>query len=144
MKELSLLLVATALGIIAAAVPRASGRAFAKPLPSWQEPQKPEKPDKQLPDPNVQPPPNPAQQNGQQPDQPQAQPPQTGTPQSQSFSGKIVKEKGQFVLKNDSAKTTYMLDNQDKARQFEGKQVMVTGTLDTASNTIHVTDIKPA
>ena len=146
MKTLNLLVMATAFGVVAAALPVVAGRAFAKASPSWQEPQKPAKPDKQLPDPNAQPP-NPAQQNGQKPDQQQGeqgqQPPQAGAPQqSQSFSGKIVSENGQFMLKDAGMKASYKLDDQEKAKQFNGKQVMVTGTLDTASNTIHVTDIQ--
>ena len=37
-----------------------------------------------------------------------------------------------------------MLDDARKASQFEGKKVKVTGTVDTASNTIHVESIEEA
>jgi hypothetical protein len=60
--------------------------------------------------------------------------------------GKIVKTKsGQFALLTDvqAGKGVY-LDDQDKAKPFEGKMVKVTGTLDVASNTVHVTGIEPA
>ena len=35
------------------------------------------------------------------------------------------------------------IDQKDKAKQFEGKQVKVNGSLDKASSTIHITDIQP-
>ena len=38
----------------------------------------------------------------------------------------------------------HRLDNQDEAKKYEGKQVKVTGTLEVASNTIHVTKIEAA
>jgi Protein of unknown function (DUF5818) len=47
---------------------------------------------------------------------------------------------GDFVLssKND----VYRLDNQDKARQFVGEKVKITGTLEPKSKTIHVVAIE--
>ena len=62
---------------------------------------------------------------------------------AQSFSGKIAKDKGKLVLKDHSG-TKYQLDDQDKAKQFAGKEVTITGSVDTASNTIHIQDINPA
>jgi len=59
------------------------------------------------------------------------------------FTGKVIKTKGQFVLMDLAAKATYALDDQEKAKTFEGKTVQVTGTLETASNTIHILNIKP-
>jgi hypothetical protein len=38
----------------------------------------------------------------------------------------------------------YQLDDQRTAKKFAGKSVSVSGTIDTASNTIHVTEIKAA
>jgi hypothetical protein len=38
----------------------------------------------------------------------------------------------------------HFLDDQDSAKKYEGKQVKVTGTLEAASNTIHVTKIEEA
>jgi hypothetical protein len=60
---------------------------------------------------------------------------------SQVFVGKIAKSKGDVVFKDDAG-TAYKLDNTDQAKSFVGKSVKVTGTLDTATNTIHVTNIE--
>jgi hypothetical protein len=62
----------------------------------------------------------------------------------QTFVGKIVRiTNGQFALLTDetSGKGLY-LDNQDKAKEFEGKMVKVTGVLEVAKNLVHVTDIE--
>jgi hypothetical protein len=61
--------------------------------------------------------------------------------QSQTFMGKISKSKGDLVLKDDAG-TSYKLDNADQAKQWVGKSVKVTGTLDATTNTIHVTNIE--
>jgi len=58
------------------------------------------------------------------------------------FTGTIMKKGDNFVLNDAANKTTYMLDDAEKASQFEGKKVRVTGTVDVASNTIHVETIK--
>jgi hypothetical protein len=55
-----------------------------------------------------------------------------------------VKEKGKLVLKDTAANVSYQLDDQDRARQFEGKQVKVTGKLDMNTNLIHVESIEAA
>jgi len=47
-----------------------------------------------------------------------------------------------YVLFNAAGKTVYQLDDQKKPVQFAGKKVVVSGTLDKATSTIHVTDIK--
>ena len=52
-----------------------------------------------------------------------------------------MKSGDKYVLQVGSM--TYQLDDQDKAKQFEGKQVKVNGSLDKASSTIHITDIQP-
>lgn len=59
-----------------------------------------------------------------------------------SFTGTVVNANGKYVLKTDSG--TYQLDDQDKAKQFEGKQVTVTGSLDSATSVLHVANITPA
>jgi hypothetical protein len=46
------------------------------------------------------------------------------------------------MLQDDTNKTSYKLDNAKQAKKFSGKNVKVTGTLDSASNTIHVTDVE--
>jgi len=70
----------------------------------------------------------------------QASPSQAEAPDS--FSGTVVKVGNKSVLKTDTA--TYHLDDQEKAKQFEGKQVKVSGSLDKATRTIHISDIQPA
>jgi len=62
------------------------------------------------------------------------------------FVGEVVKARnGQYALLTDKQKGTgFYLDDQDKAKQFENKDVKVEGTLDVATNTIHVSNIMPA
>ena len=70
---------------------------------------------------------------------------QQNDPQTQdakAFNGTIVKEKGKLVLKDAAANVSYQLDNQEKAKQFEGKQAKVTGRLDLETNLIHVENIE--
>jgi len=55
-----------------------------------------------------------------------------------------VKMGGKYVLFDPASKAIYELDDQAKPEQFAGQKVKVTGTLDKANKTIHVTDIKPA
>jgi Protein of unknown function (DUF5818) len=55
----------------------------------------------------------------------------------------IVKSGEKYVL-TTSDNVSYELDDQERASQFEGKQVQVTGTLDKSSNMIQVRDIKAA
>ena len=61
---------------------------------------------------------------------------------AESFTGTVVKSGDKYVLKTDTG--TYQIDDQDKAKQFEGKQVKVSGNLDKATSTLHVTDIQAA
>lgn len=53
-----------------------------------------------------------------------------------------VKMGGKYVLYNPTTKTVYELDDQTKPGGFAGEKVKVTGTLDKATKTIHVTDIQ--
>lgn len=62
--------------------------------------------------------------------------------QPQIFSGKIVKSHGMAVLRDEATSTDYKLDNEDQAKQYMGKNVRVTGTLDPSTNTIRVTNIE--
>ncbi len=55
-----------------------------------------------------------------------------------------VKMGSKYVLFNKANKKVYELDDQTKPQQFAGDKVTVKGTLDAATNTIHVTDIEPA
>ena len=47
-----------------------------------------------------------------------------------------------YVLYDAATKTTYQLDDQNLAQPYAGAKVKVTGTLDSATKTIKVSDIK--
>ena len=62
------------------------------------------------------------------------------------FVGKVIKAKdGRYALLTDeqAGKGVY-LDNEEKAKEFEGKNVKVTGVLEVAKNLVHVSDIQLA
>jgi uncharacterized protein YdeI (BOF family) len=99
----------------------------AQPQPNQAQPQ----PDQAAPQPQPQ----------QQPDQAQPQPNQTQS--SATFTGTVVKNGEQYMLR-DSTGQIYGLDDSDKAKQFEGKTVKVTGQLDAQAKVIHVQDIQSA
>jgi uncharacterized protein YdeI (BOF family) len=76
----------------------------------------------------------------------EAQMPASGeatTHEAKTFTGNIVKENGGLVLKDPVTKVSYKLSDHAKAKQYIGKQVKVTGKLDTNSNTIRVEIIEP-
>jgi flagellar basal body-associated protein FliL len=78
--------------------------------------------------------------------QQQQQMPQQQQPmqqEAQTFKGKIAQVNGSFVLQDETGKVSYPVDDQDQAKQYEGKDVQVVGTLDAATNTIHITNIQP-
>jgi hypothetical protein len=106
-------------------------------LIAWSQAQRPQPVPQPLP-----PPARPTAQPDPQPEQP-ASPPlqQQQQPAAQTFSGTIVKDGGTYVLKV-SRDSSYRLDDQDKAKQYEGKQVRIAGTLDANTNSIHVTSIE--
>jgi uncharacterized protein DUF5818 len=54
-----------------------------------------------------------------------------------------VKMGGKYVLYDAAAKKVYQLDDQTKPQQFAGQNVKITGTVDKAGETIHVTNIEP-
>jgi len=60
---------------------------------------------------------------------------------ARSFEGKITKSGDKLVLQESSTQTAYQIDDQDKAKQFQGKEVKVMATLDPNTNTLHVVDI---
>ena len=71
--------------------------------------------------------------------QPQAQ----TQAKKQTFTGTVAKaEDGSYVLEMGGA--SYKLDDQSEAAKYVGKQVKVTGVLDSGTNTIHVSNIQPA
>jgi hypothetical protein len=60
------------------------------------------------------------------------------------FSGKIVKSGAKLVLTDPDNKTTYQLDDQQKARDVLNQRVRITGALDPSTGTIRVSVINPA
>jgi hypothetical protein len=76
--------------------------------------------------------------------QDQMQQPDTRKPaaETKTFSGKIVKTGNMLVLSDAEGKTTYKLDDQQKAKAFVNKDVKVTGVLDDATGMIRVTAIE--
>jgi Protein of unknown function (DUF5818) len=112
-------------------------------LIAWSELQNPQP----MPQPRPDPPPLPDQQREQPPDHQQPAQPVNADAQQQSsmqtMTGTIVKEDGRYVLKASDNKT-YQIDDQEKAKQFEGKQVKIVGSLDMSTSTIRIQSIEPA
>jgi len=82
-----------------------------------------------------------AQPSQTQPSQ-SAQTSPTSAQNPKEFTGMIVKEKGAMMLKDSSSKVSYKVDDDSKVKDYEGKQVKVTGTLDSSTNVIHVDSIQ--
>ena len=108
-------------------------------LIAWSSQQKPQPAPQPLPPPD---------KGIPQPDPPAAQPAnppaQQQTPsqaQNQTFMGKIVKDGDKYVLKGAGG-TTYQLGEQSGVKQYEGKDVKITGTLDPDNNTIRIVKIE--
>ena len=76
--------------------------------------------------------------------QAQAQTTVPGDQMIQTFSGKILKSKGDLVLKDSASETVYQLDSGDQMKSYFGKSVKVTGSLDVANKLIHVSNIEVA
>ena len=67
-----------------------------------------------------------------------------GTNDPKACTEACVKMGGKYVLFDGASKAVYQLDDQTKPKSFAGQKVQVTGDLDKATKTIHVTDIKAA
>jgi hypothetical protein len=59
-------------------------------------------------------------------------------------TGACVKAGSKYVLYDAPTKTIYKLDNQKMPDAFAGTQVVVTGTVDQATSTVHVVSISAA
>lgn len=79
-----------------------------------------------------------------QPSQGMSQAPDQDSTQAQpmSYSGTVMKANGKYCLKTDTG--NLQLDDQTKAKKYNGKQVTVTGTMDKSTGMLHVSDIAPA
>ena len=77
--------------------------------------------------------------------QPAQQPDSAGSAsEAKTFTGKIVKDGDKLVLTDADGKTTYQIDDQQKAKAFLNKSVKVTGILDASTGIIRVSAIEPA
>jgi hypothetical protein len=134
--------------ILASAFPSAFAQdAKTNPLPSdilgpqliaWSQFQKPQ------PVPQPLPPPDrdvPAQAQAQNSGQGQAPSDQQQPPSAQTFTGTIMKDGKDYVLKVSDG-TVYQLDDQERAKQYAGKQVKIAGKLDAKGSSLHVTGIE--
>ena len=61
-------------------------------------------------------------------------------PDVRVYIGTIVRDGDTYVLKAGNEK--YLLDSQKKAKNYKGKDVKVTGTLEKTNNVIHVEKIE--
>jgi hypothetical protein len=62
-----------------------------------------------------------------------------------TFSGRVVLQNGErFILRDAANEAWYHLDDQQLAAKFLGKNVLVTGVLDGATDMIHVRSIAEA
>ncbi|MHB8217409.1 MAG: DUF5818 domain-containing protein, partial [Candidatus Sulfotelmatobacter sp.] len=68
-------------------------------------------------------------------------PPQQQPAAQTTLSGTIVKDGSRYVLKVSSS-STYELDDQARAKRYEGKQVKVSGTLGASGNSFHIISIE--
>ena len=104
------------------------------------QPQSEQKP--QQPDPSASPAQTPSAQPAPQPQQPNDSSATSAgsSADAKTFMGTVVKAQDGYMLR--AADLQYKLDDQERARQFDGKNVKVQGTLDTQSNTIHVQTIE--
>ena len=117
-------------------------------LIAWSEMQKPQ-PVPQRPQPVPVPDSNTDKQAGPTEDTPQQPPAQDAKapaqekqgPAAQTLNGTVIKLGNKYVLKTTD-KQTYELDDQDRAKEYEGKQVKIVGSLDRTTNTIHITSIE--
>jgi len=107
-------------------------------LIAWSQMQKPQPVPEPLP-----PPDRPVQQSEPQTERSAqtAQDPPQQQPAAQTLSGTILKDGSRYVLKVSSS-STYELDDQDRAKRYEGEQVKVSGTLDASGNSFHIISIE--
>jgi hypothetical protein len=128
--------------------PRTGDGILGPQLIAWSEMQKPQ-PVPQRPQPVPVPDSNADKQEGPREDTPQQQPAPDAKapaqekqgPAAQTLNGTVIKLGNKFVLKT-ADKQTYELDDQDRAREYEGKQVRIVGSLDRTTNMVHITSIE--
>ena len=67
--------------------------------------------------------------------------PQAPARQKQIFEGRIIRSDGKLALEDNTDRPFDQLADQQLGVFFEGKDVKVTGTLDTKSHTIYISDV---
>jgi hypothetical protein len=117
------------------AVPRFPGDVLTSQLVAWTQMQKPKPvpeplppPDKGVPEPDRQ-------------TTPPARPQALQQTPAETFTGKIVKDGGKYVLKV-SSNTTYQLEEQSSLEKYKDQDVRIVGTLDASGNTIRIVKIE--
>jgi DNA-nicking Smr family endonuclease len=60
---------------------------------------------------------------------------------AQVFTGTIVKDESRYVLKAADG-ASYQLDDQEKAKRYEGKQVKIVGSINAHGTTLHIDSIE--
>jgi hypothetical protein len=105
-------------------------------LIAWSLLQKPQ------PIPQPLPPPEQAdQQSGQKADSQNQNSDNQQESSAQVFTGTIVKDESRYVLKAADG-ASYQLDDQEKAKRYEGKQVKIVGSIDAHGTTLHISSIE--
>ena len=61
---------------------------------------------------------------------------------TRTLAGKISHKGGKFIFREDHRGIVYFLDDQQIAKKFSGKAVLVTGTVDSKTNVVHVHKIE--
>jgi hypothetical protein len=61
---------------------------------------------------------------------------------AKAFTGMIVKDGSKLVLKDMTSNTSYKIDDEQKVKDYVGKMVKITGTLDQSQNVIQVESIE--
>jgi Protein of unknown function (DUF5818) len=112
------------------APPAVPAEMLGPPLVAWSVLQQPRPVPQPLPPPDNRPDDSPSQA-GQTADS------QSQQRSEQTFTGTIARDSGKYVLKV-SGNVAYEIEDQEKARPFTGKQVKITGTLDSTSNVLHI------
>ena len=78
------------------------------------------------------------------PQQPQAAKAQAPSKSVSTVFGRIIKSSGTYVLEESASRAHYTLDDQKRARQYNGRVVAITGMVNAESKSIEVQKIEVA
>lgn len=70
-------------------------------------------------------------------------PASAGSATDRTFIGSLAKSGGRYVLHSANGDYKLMVNDNDQAQTLEGKDIKVTGSLDSGTNTIHVSYMEP-